>query len=113
DVDVFSIVVPAGGGHVIAEVSNGREACPGGTMTVRLRSPAGTSLTSDAADGPGTCGRVSPGGDSAARNLAAGTYYLEVTGTAAVTSYVLDARVVASGCGDTYLTTATGEQCDD
>lgn len=110
DVDMFSIVVPAGGGHVIGEVTNGRGGCPG-SLTLRLRNSAGNTITTDTADGPGSCGRISPGGDSNVRNLAAGTYYLEVTGASAVSTYILDARVVVNGCGDLYL--ASGEQCDD
>jgi cysteine-rich repeat protein len=109
DVDVYSIVVPAGGGHVIGEVTDGRDGCPG-TLALRLRNSSGTSLSSDTADGPEMCGRISPGGDSAARNLTAGTYYLEVTGSQEPI-YFLDARVVAAGCGDLYM--VTGEQCDD
>jgi cysteine-rich repeat protein len=110
DVDMFSVVVPAGGGHIIGEVSNGRDGCPG-ALTLRLRDSAGTQLSSDTGDGPAGCGRITPGGDAAARNLAAGTYYLEVSGAAAVAWYVIDARVVPNGCGDLYL--VTGETCDD
>jgi cysteine-rich repeat protein len=110
DVDMYTVVVPAGGGHILGEITNGRGGCPG-SLTLRLRSSTGSTLSTDTADGPGSCGRISPGGDSAARNLAAGTYYLEVTGASSVATYILDARVMASGCGDLYL--VSGEQCDD
>ncbi|MFO0723743.1 MAG: DVUA0089 family protein [Myxococcota bacterium] len=111
DVDYFSFTVPAGY-HVMGEVSDGRGGCPN-SASLRLHGPGGTNLTSDSGDGPGNCGRISPGGDSAARGLAAGTYYFEVYGTTPTTDiYTLTVRVLApTVCGNLYLD--AGEQCDD
>lgn len=112
DVDTYRIVLAATA-QVFAEVTNGQEGCPATTpdpLVVRLLSSTGTQLATDSGDGPGACGRISPGGDSGARSLAAGTYYLEVSGPANV-SYRLHTRVLTPGCGDTYL--LAGEQCDD
>lgn len=113
DVDAFSLVVPAGY-HVIADVSDGNGRCVTGA-SLRLRSPAGTSLVTDATDGTEGCGRIAPGLDTAARNLTAGTYVVEVY-TAATSVppavYQLDLRVVPpTTCGNVYLD--AGESCDD
>jgi len=113
DIDAFSVVVPAGS-HIIAEVSDGRGRCPNGA-SLRLRSPGGTSLTTDATDGPDGCGRIAAGLDTAARGLSAGTYAVEVytTGTSVPPAvYQLDVRVVpANVCGNLYIDGT--EQCDD
>ncbi len=109
DVDLYRIVV-ASTSNLVAEVHGTDGGCPVDT-TLRLLSASGTQLATDTADGPGACGRLSPGADSAARNLAPGTYYLEVTGSASTNTYLLDARLLAPGCGDLYL--VAGEQCDD
>ncbi len=111
DSDFYSIEVPAGA-HVFAEIAGTDGGCPVDT-TLRLRTAAGTSLVSDNADGPGSCGRVSPGADSGARDLAAGTYYLEVDngGSLDTSAYVLTVRVLTPGCGDMYLEMT--EACDD
>lgn len=111
DLDVFSVVVPAGY-HLIAELSDGAGRCPN-SGSLRLRSSAGTSLATDTSDGPESCGRLSPGFDSAARALTGGTYYVEVYGSSASTAvYTLSVRVVPpNACGNVYLD--AGELCDD
>lgn len=111
DVDVYSVVVPANH-HLVAEVRGTDGGCTVDT-TLRLRSPSGTSLVSDDSAGPGSCGRLAPGADSEVRSLSAGTYYLEVTrqNGSSIATYVLDARVLAPGCGDLYLSGT--EACDD
>jgi len=111
DIDYFSVVVPAGY-HVLAEVSDGRGGCAN-AGSVRLLGSTGSTLVSDTTDGPGSCGRVSPGADTAARALAAGTYYIQVYGTSATNDiYSLLIRVLPpTVCGNVYLD--AGEQCDD
>ena len=109
DEDWYEITVPAGG-HVFAEVTDPNGGCPVDT-TLSLRTATGTELANDTRDGPGECGRISPGGDLSARALTGGTYYVRVTGTAAITPYLLNVRVLTPGCGDLYLD--AGEQCDD
>ena len=109
DVDVFSVVVPSGY-HLFAEISDGNAGCSN-DGNLRLRDSAGTSLVSDTADGPGSCGRISPDSDPEARALTGGTYYLEVTGSGGSAAYVLDVQLSAPGCGDRLID--MGEQCDD
>ena len=110
DVDIYSIVVPAGY-HVHAEVSDGNGGCSN-DANVRLRGTDGTtSLAYDTTDGPGSCGQITPQNDTGARGLAAGTYFLEVTGSGGAAAYVLTVRLLAPGCGDAFLD--MGEQCDD
>jgi cysteine-rich repeat protein len=109
DVDVYRVQIQATS-HLVAEVRGPDGSCPVDS-TLRLLSSSGSQLATDTSDGPGECGRLSPGADSALRNLAAGTYYLEVAGTGSNDAYLLDARLMTPGCGDLYLT--TGEDCDD
>ena len=109
DVDIYSVMVPAGY-HLFAEITDGNGGCPN-DGNLRLRDGAGTSLVQDTSDGPGSCGRISPESDVAARGLAAGLYYLEVTGSGGSSAYVLDVQLLAPGCGDRFLD--MGEQCDD
>lgn len=109
DTDMYSVVVPAGM-SLFAEVVAPDGGCPVDN-TLRLRSPSGTSLVSDTSGGPDSCGRISPGADSAARALTAGTYYLEVTGDASNQTYQLNVVLMTPGCGDMYLSGA--ETCDD
>lgn len=109
DTDIYQVVV-ASTSHLLAEVSDGNGGCPADN-TLRLLDSAGSTLVSDYSDGPGSCGRLSPGADSAARNLAPGTYYLEVSGSGTGPAYQLDVTLLAPGCGDYYLDAA--ETCDD
>ncbi|MCA9554416.1 MAG: DUF4215 domain-containing protein, partial [Myxococcales bacterium] len=109
DEDWYEITVPAGA-HVFAEVSDPNGGCPVDSA-VSLRTATGTELVYDTRDGPGECGRISPGADIGARNLAGGTYYVRVNGTASSAPYLLTVRVLTPGCGDMYL--VTGEACDD
>ncbi len=109
DVDYYEIAVPAGG-SILAEVIGFDGGCPTDSA-ISLRSSTGFELASDTRDGPGDCGRISPGADSSARSLLGGTYYLRVSGTASNSTYQVRVQVFTPGCGDLYL--ATGEQCDD
>lgn len=109
DVDYYEITVPMGG-SVLAEVVGFDGGCPTDSA-ISLRTAAGTELVSDTRDGPGECGRISPGGDSSARGLLGGTYYLRVSGTSSNNTYQVRVQVFAPGCGDLYLSGT--EQCDD
>lgn len=109
DTDIYRVVVGTTS-HLLAEVSDGAGGCPVDN-TLRLLDSAGTTLVSDFSDGPGSCGRLSPGADSAVRNLAPGTYYLEVSGAGTGPAYRLDVTLLSPGCGDYYLEVA--ETCDD
>ena len=109
DYDWYEIVVPTGA-HVLAEVVGFDGGCPTDSE-VSLRSVTGTELAFDTRDGPGECGRISPGGNVTARDLMGGTYYVRVGGTASSATYQVRVQIFTPGCGDLYL--ATGEQCDD
>ncbi len=110
DLDYYSIVVPANH-SVFAEVSDGNMGCPN-NAELRLYGTNGTtSLVLDTADGPGNCGQIAPVRDTAARFLAAGTYYLRVSGTGGSAIYQVMVRIVPPSCGDNFLTGA--ETCDD
>jgi len=78
-----------------------------------VRNAAGASLITDTNDGPEECGRISPGLNTTARALAAGTYYVDVTAAAGRTAtYTLTVEVLAPTVCANYLLD-TGEQCDD
>jgi cysteine-rich repeat protein len=103
DVDVFRITVPAGGRSLRAEISEGAgtETCESNGMDsyLTLLNAAGRALTEDDDGGRGYCSRIDGLGpqpeDFGARNLEAGTYYLQVrsasvaSGEAAVFNYRL------------------------
>jgi hypothetical protein len=86
DRDVFRITVPAGGRSLRAEISEGTgtESCEsqGIDSQLTLLDADGEQLTTDDDGGRGYCSRIDGTGptpdDFGARNLAAGTYYLEV-----------------------------------
>ncbi len=110
DRDVYRIVVPQGY-HVFAEVVGTDGGCPVDS-DLRLLNSSGSERTYDSANGPEGCGRISPGFNASARGLTAGTYYLEVrSALVSNQTYVLNARVLAPGCGDLYW--VSGETCDD
>lgn len=109
DQDWYEVIVPAGA-SLLAEVVDTNGGCPVNSE-LRLYSVTGTELATDTRDGPGECPRISPGGNGTARNLGGGTYYLRVSGSASINTYVLNVRLYTAGCGDLYL--GTGEQCDD
>lgn len=109
DLDVFALTVPAGGSLRLEtiETSSGSgsfETCESNGVDSRIRvlTSTGNQLATDDDDGRGFCsmvdGRGSAPQDAALRDLAAGTYYVEVTSsTSASTSGALfDYRLAIS-----------------
>ncbi len=86
DVDVYRITVPAGGRSLRAEISEGTgtETCEslGIDSFLTLHDASGQQVVSDDDEGRGYCSRIDGTGpspdDFGARNLAAGTWYLQV-----------------------------------
>ena len=107
DQDWYAITVPAGA-SIRAEVIEGStaETCEGLGIDSRLTlyNAGGTQLVDDDDDGRGFCSAIDGTGtgvaaaDSGARNLAAGTYYLQVraSGSASATGAQFDYRLVVT-----------------
>jgi cysteine-rich repeat protein len=95
DVDVFSVVVPAGASLRAEVVEGGAETCEslGVDAQVSLYDAAGKRLATDDDSGRGFCARLDGTGDSpkdaGASRLSAGTYYV-----------VVEASVAAAGDAD-------------
>ncbi len=119
DVDYFSVEVPEGG-HIIASTTDPMGGCTIDTV-LRLIGPDGVTelgLNDDVNTQDGQfCSIISAEFNEFARGLAAGTYYLEVTGytdedgNSVTGSYVLNVEVRAPGCPNAIVD--SGEQCDD
>jgi cysteine-rich repeat protein len=113
DLDFYSITVPADG-NVFAETSDGNTPCTTDTI-VELYDTDGTTVITGSDDGAGigTCSRIDPRTNPDAANLAAGTYYVVVSGaTGTVTgNYTLSLVVGGPSCGN-GIQEGT-EQCDD
>lgn len=110
DLDWYRVVVPAGG-SVLAQTSDGMGGCATDTL-LGLYTDTGVLLGEDDDDGSGDCSAIDPVRDGFARNLAAGTYYVRVSGAAGDTgSYTLIVLVRAAGCGNGIV--ESGEQCED
>ena len=115
DVDYFSITVGAGG-NITAETSDGAGDCGFDTLITlySLTGTIATALGSNDDGGAGLCSRIDPATDDFAVDLAAGTYYIEVRAygmTGGV--YTLVAVTGNAACGNGFVETSTGEQCDD
>ena len=82
DVDVYAVTVPAGKGLFIEVMEgDGTETCESNGIDsyLRLKDAAGVTVTTDD-DGRGYCSQIDPASShTSAANLAAGTYYVEVT----------------------------------
>jgi len=115
DQDFFSFDVTVPGSFVTLEVSDGFMGCPAGFDSVLyLYGPNGMQLTSDDESGVDSCSLISPANKVEATNLPVGKYTAmveEYLNNAAQASYVLKIKVVAPGCGDTFV--QVGEECDD
>lgn len=119
ELDLFRVVVPEGG-RVGAEVTTAGipDTCPtGADSQLRLLRADGSVVGSDLDDGAGNCSKINPLTDAFARNLPAGTYYVEVSaeeffGTRdGLPTYTLLLRVSGPVCGNTVREGT--EQCDD
>lgn len=116
DVDFYSVTVPAGY-SLYAETSDGQGGCATDTV-LTLYNAAEEELTSDddsgaeAPSGSGACSIIDPASDLAAAELAAGTYYIRVSGFEAGPYHLL-VRLIAPGCGNTVWEAGRNEQCDD
>ncbi len=104
DVDLYQITVPQDG-LVWARTSDGQGGCQTDTR-LELLDQAGV-LTSDE-DGAAPCALIDPAEDPAAANLAAGVYWLRVSGEAG--PYALEVFVSGPRCGDGVV--APLEACD-
>lgn len=115
DQDYFSFDVTVPGSFVTLEVSDGFMGCPANFDSVLyLYGPNGMELTSDDEDGVDSCSLISPQLNPEASNLPVGKYTVKVEeylNNDAQASYVLKIKVVAPGCGDTFV--QIGEECDD
>lgn len=122
DADWYAVTVLPGQG-LFAETSNGAGGCTIDTVMAMYAPDGTTELVVDDDDGPPitgdfvACSRIDWRADAAARNLAAGTYFLRVTHYAAGTGpYTLTVSMVDPGCGDGYVEDfgpGVSEQCDD
>lgn len=124
DKDFFSFEVPVAGSSVeLRVVDITGLGCPAtGDPEIRLWDAGGTQLASDDDDSPdGLCSMITPlpiptggGNDAGAKNLPAGTYYVNVEdhgNTDPVPPYVIRAVVTPPSCGDGIV--QIGEECDD
>jgi cysteine-rich repeat protein len=115
DQDFFSFDITVPGSFVTLEVSDGFMGCPTGFDSVLyLYGPNGMLLTSDDESGVDSCSLISPANKVEATNLPVGKYTAmveEYLNNGAQASYVLKIKVVAPGCGDTFV--QAGEECDD
>jgi len=116
DQDYFSFDVVTPGSSVFAQVTDGVKGCPAGfDSKLTLFAPNNTLLAAVDDGGAMKCSLLSPATTPAAANLAVGTYKVRVEyvgNSVAVASYVVKIKVVAPGCGDGVIQSAT-EQCDD
>lgn len=113
DVDFFRVTVPAGG-NIFAETSDGMGGCPFDTI-LRLYAADGTTLLGSNDDAGGTlCSRIDPRVARYAADLAAGTYYVAVSGFQDSTgTYSLEVRVGVGECGNGIIEPSRNEECDD
>jgi len=104
DFDYFVVNVPTSGMSLLVETIEGSsaETCEsnGIDSTLTLYDSAGTQLVTDDLDGRGYCSKIDGTGaspsDSAAHNLAAGTYYLRVGSDVSTVNGQFDYRLVLS-----------------
>lgn len=110
DVDVFSIDVAAGS-TLKVDVSDGAGGCPSGLRTIAKLSGPSSFFVTDG--GAASCSHL--GASNGLKNLAAGTYYVQIESlmTSVVSKYVVAIQAIAPGCGDGMLQMSLGEQCDD
>lgn len=112
DVDIFQVTVPDGG-NVTAETSDGAGGCNFDTV-ILLLDDQGNGIAIDDDGGVTPCSRLDAESTPGARNLAAGTYYVQVTdydGTA-TGNYQLSISIGAPACGDGFIDLRV-EDCDD
>jgi cysteine-rich repeat protein len=122
DIDLYSVIVSAGG-SVRAETSNGAGDCDADTIISLIGSDGTTVLASNDDGGIGSCSLIDPAAVGAARDLAAGTYYILVEHYDSdglpdpdeVGPYTLNVLVSAAACGNRLRETraTVAEQCDD
>lgn len=121
DVDFFVIEVPEGG-FVRAETSDGQGGCAvdqdmyltDDTGAILATGVFGEFVLDNQGQAIGACRRIDPRVLGGARNLPAGTYYIQVESgmfDPPTGDYVLDVEVGAPGCGNGVI--ETGETCDD
>ncbi len=115
DQDYFSFTVTNPNSLVVISTGDGMGGCPTGfTSSISLYTSSHQLLAQDTRSGVGTCSLISPNVYAAAKNLAAGTYYVAVNqagNNMTQWEYVLSINVYTPGCGDDYI--ENGEQCDD
>lgn len=116
DADFYSVVVTEGG-NVRAETSDGAGGCDTDTFISLLAADGTTVLATNDEGGFGSCSLIDPQAVPAARNLAAGTYYVVVEhyDVDEVGTYTLNVLVGAAACGNRIRESraAVPEQCDD
>ena len=124
DVDLYRIEVSVAGTSLRFFTETSLNTCASTAAAdtgLRFLNAAGTVLASDSDDNFGYCAYLGPGlspsgeggNDIALTNLAAGTYYIQVTAQlgATIPTYTLRMEVLAPFCGNGV--TNPGEQCDD
>jgi len=107
EIDVFSLQV-VDGGHVQAVLRDQEGGCivPG---ALRLLNVAGEVLAQ--AVGPDGCPELGPEDSLGNRDLASGTYFIEVRGLETA-DYLLQAAAVAPSCGNQVVESRAGEHCE-
>jgi cysteine-rich repeat protein len=104
------------GSSVFIQVTDGLNGCPSGfDSKLTLFNPANALIGFADDGGTAKCSLLSPATTAAAANMADGKYKVRVEyngNSVAVASYVVKIKVVAPGCGDGVIQSAT-EQCDD
>lgn len=116
DLDYFSFDVVTPGSSVFVQVTDGLNGCPSGfDSKLTLFNPVGVLIGTADDGGAAKCSLMSPATTAAAANMAAGNYKIRVEysgNSVSIPSYVVKIKVVAPGCGDGVVQSAT-EQCDD
>jgi cysteine-rich repeat protein len=115
DQDYFSFDVTVPGSSVFIETSDAMGGCPSGfDSTLTLYDASAQQLAYDDDGGVSLCSAITPSLYPAATNLAPGAYSVHVAdlgNNSVISSYLIDIKVAAPGCGDGAV--QTGEQCDD
>lgn len=108
DIDSFSVFVPLGS-TLRATISDGMGGCPpDANVSLQILSPANLEIASVA----GLCPSLDANSDPDLNEIEQeGTYFVRITGTAAVPFYVAEIEVAPPMCGDGIE--QLGEQCDD
>ncbi len=118
DEDLYRIDVPAGS-TLYAQTSDGNGSCAVDTL-LELLDANGETLAEDDDGGapiPGGragCSALDARFTTGLVDLAAGTYYLRVSGfQGGMGNYVLGVQLTAARCGDGFVQRSRNEQCDD